>query len=888
MFRRRKRSASDFSSELQAHIDLETDRLRAEGLSEDEARARARKAFGNRTQYEERFYESKRVLWLDRLRQDLAYGLRQLRKNKGFTLVAAATLALGIGANTAIFSVMDATLFHPLPYPDPSRLVLVWGTQAGRSREIPFSGPNFLDFQDQNQVFADMGTFDGASFTLTGVSSPEHIHAGSASAGFFKALEVHPLIGRTFLTQEDQPGHGHVAVLGYSLWQSRFGANPNILGKTIRLDAQPYTVVGVLPRDFDFSIPGYYSSRQLWVPTVLTRDNSQRRDDHLNVIARLKPGVTLLEAQSATTALADHLAHEYAIIGRGKFTIGVLGHSNSGLMTGTKIQPLHSAVVGAIVPVLWILFAAAALVLLIACVNVANLQLVRVSARHREISIRAALGASRLRVMRQLLTESLLLAIMGGALGVVLASFGVQLFLDLKPAGLPNGTKVTIDLTVLAYCLGLSVFAGILFGIVPAFQRSLASPSEWIKAEARSPGKRHGAHRLRNLLMLSEVGLSVVLLIAAGLLIRSFVGLLQVHPGFRTSNVLTLRLNLPKYSYPDATQQGQFYAEVLQRIQVLPRVKGAAAINDIPLGGDRDSDSFSIQGTTPRNEKAGSTQDRLITPGYFKLMGIPLLEGRAFTPADTSGAPPVLMVSQSVAPRFFPHRNPIGQRIKFTFGNHPWATIVGVVGDVRDLGLDTQPDLDIYSPYRQSNLPYNPLPYMNLLVRTSGDPNSLASAVLETIRSVDKDLPLPHAESLESIYAASIAARRFNMLPVGFLAALALILAALGIYGVISYSVARRTQEIGIRIALGAERRDVLRLVIGQGMKFALIGLAIGIAGALGVTRFLSSFLYGVQPTDPLTFVFVALLLSGVAFLASYLPARRAAKVDPTIALRYE
>lgn len=559
-------------------------------------------------------------------------------------------------------------------------------------------------------------------------------------------------------------------------------------------------------------------------------------------------------------------------------------------MIATRIQPLHAAIVGRIGPVLWILFAAAALVLLIACVNVANLQLAQASVRQREVAVRAALGASRRRVMRQLLTESVLLALLGGAVGIAIAVSGVRLFMGLKPASVPYGTKVIIDSAVLAYSFGVSVLTGILFGIVPAFQRSLASPNELIQAGARTSGGHHGSNRLRGALMLSEVALSVVLLIAAGLLIRTFVELLQVRPGFRTSNILKLSLNLPKYSYPDQTQQAEFYTQVLERIRALPGVTGATAVNDVPLAPDSDADTFSIAGITPGGKHAGSVQDRLVTPGYFKLMGIPLVEGRTFTQADASSALGVVVISESVARRFFPNVNSIGQRIKFGTPEEaiPWATIIGVVGDVRDLGLDKQPDMSIYGSYLQSVLPYNALPYMSLLVHTARDPIRFATAILETVGDVDKNLPLPRAESMESVYAASIAARRFNMLLVGLLAGLALILAALGIYGVISYSVARRTQEIGIRMALGAEKRDVMRLVIGQGLAFALAGLGIGIVGAFGVTRFLSGFLYGIEPTDPATFVTVALILSGVAFLASYIPARRASRIDPNVALRYE
>jgi putative ABC transport system permease protein len=884
--------------ELRSSLELLTQEKVKQGLSQPVARREALIELGGVEQVKEEVRAARAGRFLEDFARDVRFAFRTLARSPGFTAVAVLTLALGIGANTAIFSVMNATLFQPLPYSRPNQLVVVWGTQPNGCcyhGEIPFSAPNFLDFEEQNKVFETMGTFDEASFTLTGVANPEHVRAGSVTAGFFKALGVQPALGRAFLPQEDQTGRNNVVILGYGLWQRRFGSDPKILGRNILLDAKPYTVVGVLSRSFDFSIPGYYSPKELWVPAVLIRDDSLRNDNFLKVIARLRPGVTLRQAQAATSTLALHLAREYSNQDRtpnvAQFRPGLA--EDFGGMTGTRIEPLHSEIVGTIRPVLWMLFAAAGAVLLIACVNMANLQLVRVAVRQREISVRTALGASRARIVRQLLTESVLLALLGGGLGIALALWGVKLFIGLRPAGIPHGASITIDLAVLAYSFGLSLLAGILFGIVPVFQRSSASPGDSLKGAARSVGESYRSSRLRNALTVSEIALSVVLLIAAGLLIRSFVGLLEVRTGFRTDHILELSLILPNYTYPNTARQAHFYTQVLERIRALPGVKAAAAVNDVPLAGDSDRDGFSIEGHAASSKASfsGKAQDRLVTRDYFRVMGIPLIEGRAFAETDTRSAPPVLLISQSVERRFFPNWNPVGQRIKFgsPASARPWATIIGVVGDVRDLGLDRDPEMEIYAPYQQGTLPYNPLPFMSLVLRTAGNPNSLAAAaVIRVLQETDKNLPLPEAESMEAVYSASISSRRFNMLLIGLLAWLALALAALGIYGVISYSVTRRTREIGVRVALGAQKSDVLRLVVGQGMMLTFIGVAIGIAGALGLTRFLSGLLYGVKPADPLTFVAVSLVLADVALLASYIPARRASKVDPIVALRYE
>lgn len=812
--------------------------------------------------------------------RDLRYGSRLLRKNPGFSVVAVLTLALGIGANTAIFSLVNATLLRPLSYPNPDQIVMVWGTNAGGfgwRGKSGFSAPNFLDYQQQNQAFAHLATFNGADFTLTGVDDPERIQGARVTAAFFGVLGVKPVIGRTFLREDEQAGQDRVVVLSYGLWQRRFGADPNTIGQTIRLDADSYTVVGVLPQSFDFSIPEFFGSKDLWIPAVIPR-NDGRSHNYLPLIGRLNAGVTLRQAQQDMDAITDRLSHEYG--------------SGMGMLS-VKLVSLHEQIVGDTRLVLWLLFGAVGFVLLIACANVANLQMARASTRQKEIAIRAALGASRGRVLRQLLTESVLLALIGGALGVLLASGGIRLFTVLGPAGIPRGTTVTIDSVVLVYSLVVSVVTGVLFGLAPALLSTPARLGESLKEGGRISTPGTGSGLLRNLITIAEVALSMILLIGAGLLIRSFVGLLQVDPGFETTNILTIPLELPKYAYPEAAQQAAFYTQLMERVKALPGVVAVGATSELPPTKSSHSHGISIEGrpNIDLSNESLAVQDRLATPDYFRVMGIPLIAGRAFSEGDTSSGAPVIVINQTFARRFFPGENPIGQHLKFggAEGSNPWIAIVGVVGDVRASGLHRQPNSEIYLSYQQQNfLPYNPLSRMYLVVRTAGDPSSLAPSAFGVMHDLDENLPLPKAQTMEAFLAASIADRRANMILLGLFAVIAVILAAVGVYGVISYSVAQRTREIGVRLALGAQYRDVIRLVVVNGIKPALIGIAIGLGGAVALTRLMASLLFGVTPTDLLTFSAVSVALIIVALVACYLPARRAAKLDPMVALRCE
>ena len=888
----------ELDEELGAYLEMETAEKMRQGVGRKDALREVRLERGSLEVTKELVRSGGWEFFVETCWQDLRFGLRMLRKNPGFAAVAVLTLALGIGVNTAIFSALNATILRPLPYKNPEQLVMVWGVEPRgccRHGGMVFSLPNFLDFKDQNRVFENMGAFAGTGFTLTSVENPEKIHAGLVTADFFRVFGAQPMRGRTFLPDENQAGHDHVVVLGYEMWQRRFASDSKIVGQTIRLDTNQYEVVGVMPHDFDFSIPGYYGPMDLWVPIVLTRDNSERKHNYLNVIARLNPGVTVRQAQSEANIIVARLRREYSSTteqSNAPPTTSAETNEHSGVMLGTKLEPLRDEIFGDVRSPLLILFGAVGFVLLIACANVANLQLARASARQKEIALRTALGASRGRVARQLITESVLLAFVGGALSLLLVFWLIKLLTGLLPAGLPQGTSITIDANVLVYSLTLSLATGLLFGLAPIFQAFSRSPSESLKEGGKTTATGDGGLRLRGFLTASEIALSMVLLIGAGLLTRTFVGLLNVKPGFETENILTAKVTLPKYSYADSRQQADFYTWLLEAIATLPRVKAAGAVNDLPLGAGRDSDEFTIErrGAKDASSSTGSCQDRLISPDYFRVMNIPLIKGRTFTRVDASSAPPVVIISQSFARRFFPNEDPLGQHI--TFGDPaaaaPWPTIVGVVGDVRDLALDADPDIEIYAPYQQNVLPYNPLPYMSLVVSTAGDPSSLTSAVLAEIHELDKNLPLPEAEPMTAVYSASISARRFNMLLLSIFAGIATVLAGVGVYGVISYLVTRRTHEIGVRIALGAEPRNVLALIVGRGLLLAMFGVIIGLAGALAVTRVLAKMLFGVTATDLATFAGVSALLIGIVLMACYIPARRAMRVDPTIALRYE
>ncbi len=864
---RRSTVEAELDEELRFHLERQVEALVAAGASPAEAARRARLAFGGLEQVKEECRQARGVSALETAAQDLRYGLRMLRRTPLITTLAVLTLAVGLGANTAIFSAVNTVLLQPLPYPHPERLVVVWGARAGR-RGSPVSATNFLDYQEQSRAFEHMATFHSAGFVLTG-GEPEWLRAGRVSPDFFKVLGVRAALGRTFAPEDGRAGGDKVVILGPGIWRRRFGADPAIVGKTLLLSTERYTVIGVLPAGFDFSVPGTFRPAEVWVPAVLTRDESQRGHNALYWLARIRPGVSPRQAQADLQAVSDRLARAYPQVLAG---------------LGVSLVPLREQGAGGVRPLLLILLGAVGFLLLIACANVASLQLARASTRQKEIALRLTLGAGRWRILRQLLTESLLLALLGGALGVLLAHWGVGLLSGLAPANLPRESLGGLDATVLAYSALLALVTGVLFGLAPAFQASAVALGESLKEGGRSAAESVRGGRFRAGLMVAEVALALVLLAGAGLLARSFVRLLGEKRGFDVDPVLTVFVSLPRYAYPDARSQAAFQRQAIARLQAVPGVIAAGGIDDLPLTKDRDSSSFLVAGREPLlPDHLPEAQIRTVTPGYFQALGIPVLRGRAIAATDTAAAPAVLLINQALARRDFPGEDPIGKRLSLSVSPPSWATVVGVVADVRDLGLEAPPEPEIYFPFEQS-----PVPYVNLVARVAGDPGKLAAPVRNALRGLDKGLPLPDVAPMRTVLAASIAQRRFILLLLALFAVIALALAAVGVYGVISYAVARRTHEIGIRMALGARKADVLRLVIGRSLGLTACGIGAGLAGALLLSGLMGSLLYGVPPTDLPTFAGVALLLSGVGALASYLPARRAMAVDPGVALRGE
>jgi putative ABC transport system permease protein len=811
-----------------------------------------------------------RMNMLGDLWQDLRYGLRMLAKNPGFTSIAVIALALGIGANSTIFSVVNTVLLRPLPYREPDRLVMVWedATKNGYPHDTP-AVANYIDWRDQNHVFEGMAAIAEESFNLTGSGEPERIDGRRVSADLFPLLGVEPYLGRAFTPEEDRPGANRVVIMSHGLWQRRFGSDMNIIGKSLTLNGESFTVVGVMPPRFQFPS----REDELWVPIAFDSEEAANRGTHyLEVIARLKPDVTLEQAQAEMNAIAARLQQQYP-------------KSNTGI--GVAITPLHEQVVGDIKPALLVLLGAVGFVLLVACANVANLLLARASVRQKETAVRIALGASRWRLIRQFLTESILLAALGGGVGLLLSLWGVSLLKGFIPENISQVKAITIDARVLIFTLLVSLLTGLIFGLAPATQASNFNLHETLKEGGRDTAAGSRGNRIRGLLVITEVALALILLIGAGLLINSFLRLRHVDPGFRADKLLTMKIVLPELKYPDQTRRSAFYTELLGRVEALPGVKSAAVTTNLPLYSQGNSIGISIEGRPdPPPDQRFIVVTRVISPQYFRTMGIQLLRGREFGEQDRADSAGVVIISETMARRYWPGEDPLGRRIKAgsSASPSPWWTIIGVVKDVRQFELNADPKPQMYLPYAQNDF-FEP---RDLVVSTNVEPLSLGALVRKTVWEVDKDQPVSDIKTMEDILSESVARQRFSMLLLGIFAALALVLAAVGIYGVMSYSVAQRTREFGIRIALGAQGSDVLRLAVGEGLKLVLIGVAIGLAVAFILTRVMSSLLFGVSATDPTTFITISLVLMSVAVLASYIPARRATKVDPMVALRYE
>jgi len=814
------------------------------------------------------------------LLQDLRYGARMLLKSPGFTLIAVITLALGIGANTAIFSLVNSILLRQLPFRQPDQLVSV-SSRRPATGKYPFTLPDFIDYRDQNQSLSGIAAYAFWSANLTDQGEPEQLQGLRISANAFELLGVEAVAGRVLAPNDDAPGQQHVAVLSYGLWRRRFGADPQLVGKKLTLNGASYTVVGVLPPQFFFPVPALVREAELAVPLAPDADplrGMRASTNFLRALARLKPGVTREQAEADLTAVAERIRRQYPVANAQKL--------------GVTLSPLREEVVGSFRLALWVLLGAVGMVLLITCANLANLALARATGRRHEMAIRAAFGATRRRLVQQLGTESLLLALLGAGLGLLLAFYGIDLLLALSPATLPRAGEVGVDFRVLGFTLALSLLAGALFGLAPAWQATRVSLNEELKGSGRGTSGGEQQSRARSLLVVSEIALSVVLLAGAGLLIKSFLRLQAVNPGFEAENALAIRLSLPKAQYFNRAAVTVFYEKLRPRLESLPGVEAVGFVSALPLSGVPYSIPFTIEGRATSPDEAHRADYRVVDAGYFRALKIPLIEGREFNERDAAETPPVALISQNLARRHWPQGSPLGARLRINDNNQgprP-VEVVGVVGDVKHLSLDGEPAPHIYLPVRQAhedgvawltNTQY-------WLLRTTVDPLTLSAAARREIQAVDRNAPASNIRTMEQYLAASVAPRRFNLRLLSIFAVAALILAGAGLYGVISHGVAQRKRELGIRIALGARACDVLKLVTGEGMALAFIGVAFGLMAALALTRVMEGLLFGVSATDPLTYMVIALLLMFVALLACYIPARRATKVDPLIALRSE
>jgi putative ABC transport system permease protein len=925
---RRKAKDAELDEEVQAHLRMAAQERMEQGESPQQARSGALREFGNVTLVEETTRDMWGWSWLEHLAQDIRHGLRMMTRNRGFTAVAVLTLALGIGANTAIFSVVEAVLIRPLPYPDSGRLI--WISRllpALRARLV--TSTDYIAWLEQNNTLTGISALDeSGTFNLTGRGVAQRVPGAQVSSNFFSTLGVQPFLGRAFTAGEDRPGAHSVVLLTYSFWRRHFNGDRNVLGQTLTLDYQIYTIVGVMPKSFRFP---RNPEIELIAPLVIDPTPprpGQLRIQLVHVIARLKPRVTITQAYADLEVISQRL-HPDDSAGPGAAPTRGPGGANStpgGSRTESRtataatppgpgarppagqpaanpparmfnpfehgqmeVVPLHRELVGDVRPALLILLAAVALVLLIACANVANLMLARASARSKEVSVRAALGASRLRLLRQLLTESIVLGCAGGLLGLLFAYGGVRLITAYTPVKVAGNifqlVTIGIDSSMLLYTLAVSVLTGVVFGLAPALAGSKPDLNQALKESGPLLALSLRRNLLRSVLVVAEVSLSLVLLIGAGLLMKSYYRLWTVDPGFRSDHVLAFAVELTDSKYPQATQQAAFFERLLDRLRALPGVKAAGLCNSLPLSPrQRMMIGVQFEGQPARpSDQVQSIPSVSVSADYFRAMGIPIIRGRAFTERDDANAPKVLILNQTMAREFFPNADPIGRRMVMGQGANALASVVGVAGDVRNRGLDAQPQPAFFVPFSQ-----DPDSAMEVALLTAVEPASVATAVRNAVAAIDPEQPAFDISTMDERLTASVAPRRFNLLLLASFALLAMLLASVGIYGVVSYAAVQRTHEVGVRMALGAQRRDVLKLVVEQGMVLLLIGIGVGLTGAFLLTRFLAGLLYGVRPTDSATFAAVSLLLAVVAIVACYIPARRATKVDPMVALRYE
>jgi len=865
----------DIDEELRLHLQMEVEANVGRGMPPEEARRAALRTFGNFDSVRERAYEVRGGGMFETFLQDVKYTVGMLAKRPGFTVVAALTLALGVGANTAIFSVVEAVLLHPLPYRHADRAVILWENNRLSARSHNVLNPmNFLDWRDQAKSFDGMAAFIDQRYNLTGAGDPEEVPAQLATSNLFGLLGVDAALGRTFTPEDGKAGREDIAVLSDGLWRRRFGASRDIVGRVLQLNGKSVTVIGVMPPDFKWfvkenSLTG--KPAEIWRPLIFSEDMRQRRGRYLSAVARLAPGVSAEQAQAEMNTIADRLEAQ-----------------NVGFNTGwgATVVPLRDQLAGEIKPALLVLLGAVGFVLLIACVNVANLLLARAAGRHKEIAIRSAIGAGRRRIIRQLLTESLLLALLGGTLGLLLSRWCVSALVALSPPNLLGAGQVGVNLPVLAFTLAVSLLTGIVFGLVPALEASRVDLSKSLKEESRGNAGSSRGRWVRDMLVVAEVGLALVLLVGAGLMAKSFLRLQAVNPGFKAENLLTMRVLLPRAKYPDDAKVVAFFQQAVANFRTLPGVSSASAVSALPFADLGAATDFSIAGRpaqAPGEELV--TDVRVVDEAYFRTMGIRVVAGRTFTEQEGMEDRNVSVINEAMARKYFAGENPLGKRIVVNMKDDPAPSeIIGIVGDAR-YGKLEEDELRPMVYWTPPQLTYSS---MTLMMRTSGDPESLAAAARREVLAIDKDQPVSDVRTMESWLDESVARTRFGTLLLVAFAGLALTLAAVGIYGVMSYSVAQRQSEIGVRMALGAQARDVLGLVIRQGLGLVLVGVALGLLGALALTRVMSSLLYGVSATDPLTFAAIALVILGVAWVACYIPARRAARVDPLTALRYE